>query len=315
MSSILFPIGLKIDFRDINLEEMEFYARSWSLERIQIQKGSFYGSMIVTHTPHIQLMRTPYSHGVLLRGDFPKGTVLIAFVVTKADISFQNKLAVHHQIKILRSGDEIDFLCTGESETFVLSVKEGFFTKAYYSYFNEDFNSHTKNKEFYIEPESFSHFVKGIENWMSYLMKDHTTLPIDTYYPKIESEILHHVFSYIYLEENAKRKQTFHIKNVRDLLHQSIEESISIPHITTELSISERTLHHSFKAQYGVTPKKYLLALRMHAIKQELILADPRTEHISSVALRYNFYNMSTFTAAYKNMFGELPSLTLQRQS
>ncbi len=119
MSTVLFPAGLTIDFRDINIEEMEFYARAWNLERRQMQKGYFVGSIIATHTPHMQLMRTPYSHGVLLQGDFPTGTILIACVVTKADVTFQNKTAEKHEIKILKSGDEIDFLCNGESETFV----------------------------------------------------------------------------------------------------------------------------------------------------------------------------------------------------
>jgi len=45
MSNEFFPIGMIIDFRNINIEEMEFYARAWNLERIQMQKGLFYGSM------------------------------------------------------------------------------------------------------------------------------------------------------------------------------------------------------------------------------------------------------------------------------
>ena len=93
MSTLFFPAGLSMNFHDINIEEMEFYAKAWNLQRVQMQKGLFEGSMIVAHTPRIQLMHTPYSHGVLLQGDFPKGTILIACVVTKADVTFQNKIA------------------------------------------------------------------------------------------------------------------------------------------------------------------------------------------------------------------------------
>ncbi|MEA3420030.1 MAG: hypothetical protein U9Q90_11600 [Campylobacterota bacterium] len=81
----------------------------------------------------MQLMRSPYSHGVLLQGDFPKGTVFIAAVVTKADVVFQNRVADKLEIKILRSGDEVDFLCNGESETFSIAVEEKFFDDAYYN--------------------------------------------------------------------------------------------------------------------------------------------------------------------------------------
>ncbi len=157
-----FPAGLIIDLRRLNIEEMEFYARFWNLERIQMQKGSFRGSMVTTHTPRIQLMRSPYSHGVLLKGDFPKGTILIAAVTTQADVVFQNKQADKHEIKILQSGDEIDFLSNGESETFTLAIEERFFYASYYAYFGRDFSTHQKEKKIYILPQLFSLFIGGL---------------------------------------------------------------------------------------------------------------------------------------------------------
>ena len=140
MPTILFPAGLTIDFAGLNMEEMEFYARAWNLERVQMQKGSFIGSITAVHTPRIQLLRSPYSHGVLLQGDFPKGTILIACVITQAEMTFQNKFTDKHEIKILKSGDEIDFLCNGMNETFTIAVEEQFFNEAYDAYFGQDFN-------------------------------------------------------------------------------------------------------------------------------------------------------------------------------
>ena len=313
VSSILFPAGLTIDFRDVNMEEMEFYSRAWNLERIQMQKGFFFGSVTATHTPRMQLMRTPHSHGLLLQGDFPKGTILIAAVVSKADIIFQNKLAAKHEIKILKSGDEIDFLCNGESETFTIAVDEQFFYEAYNAYFGQDFNNHLKENPIYIDPDAFPSFIQGIEDWISYLMQDHTLLQIENHYESIESKILEHVFSSVYVEESQKLRQKFQIKKARDLLHESIATPMSISELTKELSISERLLHHAFKLNYGMTPQKYLLALRMHHVKQVLLLSDPETTSISSVIEKYNFFHHSTFSQAYKQMFGELPSQTLQR--
>ena len=313
MSIELFPAGLTIDLHDLNIEEMEFYSKAWSLQRIQMQKGSFYGSLIAVNTPRMQLMRTPYSHGMLLQGDFPKGTILIAFVVTKADVTFQNRLVDKHEIKILKSGDEIDFLCNGEYETFTIAVQGQFFHEAYYAYFGQDFNKHSKNKPVYIDPHIFPLFVQGIGNWIDYLMQDHGQLQIEKHYERIESEILEHVFSSIYIENDKKLRQKFQIKKARDLLHQSIYEPLNITELSKELAVSERLLHHAFKSNYGITPKKYLLSLRMHRIKQELLLADPLTTTVSSIMEKYNFSNQSTFTQSYKQMYGELPSTTLHK--
>jgi AraC family ethanolamine operon transcriptional activator len=312
MSTLLFPAGLKVDFHNVNMEVMEFYSRAWNLERIQMQKGLYVGSLTAAHTPNMQLMRTPHSHGLLLQGDFPEGTVLIAAVVTKADVTFQNKVTDKHEIKILRSGDEIDFLCTGESETFSIAVEEKFFDVAYYKYFGQEFHLSKKNKQIYIHPQFLSSFTKGIEQWISYLIQDHALLKVEEHYERIESEILKHIFSSIYVENSKKLRQKFQIKKARDLLHESIEEASNIVNLAKELGISERSLHGTFKKNYGITPKKYLLNLRMNSIKQELLLTDSTTT-ITSVIQKYHFYNQSTFTQAYKEMFGELPSDSLKK--
>ncbi len=314
MSTKFFPTGMTIDFRNINIEEMEYYARAWNLERIQMQKGLFSGSMIVVHTPRIQLMRAPYSHGVLLQGDFPKGTILIAAVVTKSLVSFQNKLTDKHEIKILQSGDEIDFISTGESETFTLAVEEDFFYETYHTYFGYEFPK-KKDKNIYVNPQLFDHFIKGIEEWITFLMQDHTQLKIESSYEEIELDILKHVLSSIFVENSTSTRSKFQIQIARDILHQSIEEQISISTLIKELNISERLLHHAFKTNYGITPKKYYTFLRLHKIRQELLLSSPQTNTIAEITLKYSIFNMSAFCDTYKKMFGELPSKTLQKQS
>ena len=312
MSPIVFPAGFSIDFRDINLEEMEFYARAWNLQRIQMQKGSFVGSMIAAHTPRIQMMRTPHSHGVMLQGDFPKDVILIAWVVTQSEVTFQNAVGLENEMKILKSGDEIDFLCTGESETFTLAVEEAFFYKKYESYFGKDFYAHRKEKSIYIEPKLLAYFVQGIQKWLTYLLQDHAVLKLQNMYETIEEEILTHVFSCIYLDKKEKKRQKFDVSRARKLLHESIEQNCRIIDIAQSCNISERLLFHTFKKNYGFSPKNYLNALRLNSVKEDLLKAESENNTINSIIGKYHFYNQSTFIQSYKQMFGELPSQTFK---
>ena len=94
----------------------------------------------------------------------------------------------------------------------------------------------------------------------------------------------------VYLDDAKKLRQKFQIKKARDVLHQSIDEPMNFTELTKELGISERILHHAFKANYGMTPKKYLLALRMHKIQEELLLVDPGTTTISAVIEKHHFF-------------------------
>ena len=313
MSTVLFPAGVKVDLRDISMEVMEFYSQAWNLERIQMQKGLYIGSLQATHTPRMQLMCAPHSHGMLVRGDFPKDTILIAFVLTKADVMFENTIANRHEIKILKSGEEIDFLCNGESETFTIAVQEQFFSEAFHSYFGQDFNTFRREQKIFVDSHSFPKFIRGYKEWMSYLMQDHTGMQINKHYEKIESEILTHVFSHIHLDDVKKLRQKFQIKKARDLIDQSIRDPFNMVSLAQELKISERLLYHAFKANYGVTPKQYLSSLRMYHIKQEFLAADPSETTILDIIEKYNFFNQGTFTQACKQMFGELPSEILKR--
>jgi len=292
---------------------MEFYARAWNLKRLQMQKGSFEGSMVASHTPRMQLMYTPHSHGILLQGDFPKGTILIAWVNTKADVTFQDTLVQKYKIKILKSGDEIDFLCNGESETFTVAVEEKFFYEHYYSYFGEDFHLHKKDKDIFIDPKLFSSFIIGFKKWLNYLLQDHKTFNIKNHYTKIENQILTDIFDAIYLDDKKKYRQKFDRRKIRNVLHNSVENICSISDIAQECNISQRLLFQTFKHHYGMTPKSYLLALRLNLIREELIHADNENAKITSIIEKYAFFNASTFTQSYKQMFGELPSNTFSK--
>jgi len=311
MSTPFFPTGLSINFNDINMEKMEFYAKAWNLERMQMQKGLYVGSLTAVHTPKMQLMSTPHSHGILLQGDFPKGTILIAAVMTKADVAFQNKIVNDYEIKILTSGDEIDFLCNGDSETFTIAVEEKLFYESYHAYFGNDFLTSSKEKNIYIDPQYFSFFMNGIQKWISYLKQDHKLLDIELEYENIESNILTHLFSCIYLDSTSKYRQKFKVQNIRDILHQSIQEPVNMDGLSNEMNVSKRLIYHAFKSNYGYTPKRYLLSLRMHRVRQELLLADPMNDSVTGIIQKYNFFNLTAFSTAYKTMFAELPSKTL----
>ncbi|MEA3455072.1 MAG: helix-turn-helix domain-containing protein, partial [Campylobacterota bacterium] len=80
-----------------------------------------------------------------------------------------------------------------------------------------------------------------------------------------------------------------------------------------ELGISQRQMERLFKANYGITPKRYLLNLRLNAARKELLLSPPTNSTISAIALKYNFFDLNHFSKAYKLMFHELPSQTLHK--
>jgi AraC family ethanolamine operon transcriptional activator len=78
-----------------------------------------------------------------------------------------------------------------------------------------------------------------------------------------------------------------------------------------ELAVSERTLHYAFQEVRGLSPMAYFQANRLNAVRQELKAAPAGTATVQEIAQRWGFFHTGEFAAAYRRLFGELPSQTL----
>jgi AraC-like DNA-binding protein len=73
---------------------------------------------------------------------------------------------------------------------------------------------------------------------------------------------------------------------------------------------SERLLRYAFLERFGVSPKAYLLAVRLNGVRKELRAADPVCTVID-VANIWGFWHMGQFAADYRRLFGNFPSKRL----
>jgi transcriptional regulator GlxA family with amidase domain len=64
----------------------------------------------------------------------------------------------------------------------------------------------------------------------------------------------------------------------------------------------------------GLSPITYLNRLRLHRVRAAVLAAEPGSTLISTEALKWGFWHFGEFSRAYKQCFGEAPSVTLQRR-
>jgi len=111
-------------------------------------------------------------------------------------------------------------------------------------------------------------------------------------------------------EQDLQRKACVH--RAIDLVDRS-----SAPTRTLELAqavgVSLRTLEHGFRELLGVTPAGYLRRHRMNRAHHDLSHADPRSQTVLEIALKWGFSHASRFSAEYRALFGVLPSETLRQ--
>ena len=90
-------------------------------------------------------------------------------------------------------------------------------------------------------------------------------------------------------------------------------EPVHIIDVCRALNVSRRTLQYSFEDVLGLTPTTYLRVLRLNRARQDLLAADEvNPVQVKDVVSRWGFWHLSRFTAEYRGLYGELPSVTLK---
>jgi AraC family ethanolamine operon transcriptional activator len=101
------------------------------------------------------------------------------------------------------------------------------------------------------------------------------------------------------------------VRRADDYMQACLRGPLSLLDLCRELGVSERALHYAFQDIRGLSPMAYFQAGRLNAVRQELKAAAAGTATVREIARRWGFGHTGEFAAAYRRLFGELPSQTL----
>lgn len=90
------------------------------------------------------------------------------------------------------------------------------------------------------------------------------------------------------------------------------DEPLSMLQVCSRIGTSRRKLNYCFQDVLGISPIKYLRALRLNSVRRDLLSARPGTT-VQDIATHWGFMHLSQFSLDYKRQFKELPSQTLKR--
>jgi AraC family ethanolamine operon transcriptional activator len=101
------------------------------------------------------------------------------------------------------------------------------------------------------------------------------------------------------------------VRRANDYMRARMGGPLSVLDLCRELDVSERTLLYAFQDVHGLSPMAYFQAVRLNAVRQDLKAAAVDTATVHETAQRWGFWHTGEFAAAYRRLFGELPSQTL----
>lgn len=113
--------------------------------------------------------------------------------------------------------------------------------------------------------------------------------------------------------ERTRQAHSLVVRAAEDHALAHIDEPVQITDLCRAAGVSERALQYAFKEVMGLSPRDYLVRVRLHRVRQALLAASPRTSTVSVEALKCGFWHFGEFSRSYRDCFGELPSQTLRR--
>jgi AraC-like DNA-binding protein len=96
-----------------------------------------------------------------------------------------------------------------------------------------------------------------------------------------------------------------------DYIHENAGEPIALADLVAVSGVAGRTLIKHFRDVKGVSPMRYLRAVRLERVRAEL--AQGTSASVMATAFRWGFAHAGRFAIDYRNRFGESPSTTLTR--
>ena len=315
MQDTLFPAGLIVSEEYLTFADMKEHEKEWDIQSVQMKEGTFHSRIYGVHTPNIQIATQSYSTAMQIYGTYPKGCVMLCIFESETPVIDHDRQTSVNEILVGSQRGDLDFLINTSSTAYTLAVEEDLFYQIFYQYFLVPFEKQRGQYKLLVKSGRLNAFFDAVKAWMEYLSSVHAKMTSAHQYDLLEAEILNAIFDFIMFEAPTLERKRFNIALAKKILNESLDNPMSIEALSKTLNISERQLHHAFKSNYKMTPKKFLHNLRLNAVKEELLAAKAGEVKIEDVAFKYGFQYHSHFTREYKKLFGEMPSSTLAQQS
>ncbi|HJV25282.1 MAG TPA: helix-turn-helix domain-containing protein [Aromatoleum sp.] len=102
------------------------------------------------------------------------------------------------------------------------------------------------------------------------------------------------------------------VRRARELVSAHQDDPPSIRELCLALGVSRRWLQLSFNAVLQMSPLAYLRAMRLDRARR-MLASGATGVQVKNAVEAYGFWHLSRFSRDYRDLFGELPSETLQR--
>lgn len=133
----------------------------------------------------------------------------------------------------------------------------------------------------------------------------------------LESELVHVMVrclaDAVAKSSNGGRRHDAIMARFQEFLEANPDRPLYLTEICAAIGVVERTLRACCEQHLGMGPMRFLTLRRMHLAHRALLRADASNSTVTRIVTDQGFWELGRFSVAYRALFGESPSETLQR--
>lgn len=294
----------------------------WSQNYIQLDKGSFSGSVTSVSNGNMQIFRESMNRAVDQLASAPENCYVIGLpTIVEGEAQWRGHQLRKNSLITLNKNAELLFRTAHTSEICAAVITEE--RLAQYATEVEQLNLTdlmlNVNPVALIPQHTTNKLLSALFIGTEYMSKNIETIDVNRVWRHLEDNLLSACLQSL-IEANKLEVRNYenrvhrHVVNrVKNLTLSITVEPITISEICIELNISRRTLNHAFCKVLGITPVAYMRNIRLHRIRSEFQESPEKVMSIAHTASKWGFWHMSLFARYYRELFGECPSETLEK--
>lgn len=289
----------------------------WQLHYDQLSPGPFHARVLQVQLPGVRLAQEYTRRALHQRGRFRPGELGLALGTTHASGGFFHGQKIDAESIMIGRGDALDLVTPEDNLLVGIVTDEALLSEVWQALYDKPWSTWLDCKVVTTARPGLAAHVRAQHLQLMASVQAQPALLHDARAAaRLRDGILIE-----WLEAIPERVDTRALKTAearRQLVDRVCARVMAQPEdpptllaLCREIGTSPRKLEYCFRDVLGISPHKYLRAVRLNGVRRELKRRDAAPVRVHDIAARWGFWHMGAFSAEYKQQFGELPSVTL----
>lgn len=303
-----------------DVDEQAMLLRGWNQTYQQLSAGRFSGSLVEIDLGDIRIMRELTSHALHQTGALPEDRIALGLLASSPSRPlFCGSLCDDDTLIVFSGSDAFDFHSPGKFEILDFVIARGALDKQLGEAERHALSIQLRkphlrrlSRDARLQLQQLAHDAFSLAT--HHTSGHHGPTPLQT--RAMHEELLDSLIQALQGGEESSSPATPRARQIgivgqaRALMDGHAPETrLSIQQVCEQLGIARRTLQYAFQDILGMSPLHYQRAQRLNGARQAI----KRHQRIADAATAWGFWHFGRFSREYRQLFGELPSETLQR--